>query len=181
MIYSRVEARRTIVLGPWRKVKEELQTLGRDACIFPMGAVPKPQDPSTFRATDDHTRTGFNAHTILGILGHSLDTFKKVCYLFSRGAFMYVSDVQDAFMLIPLSPQIWMFMLFRWFADASSVCDDTVFCHLFGDFGTRGMPGTFKIFLVDCIVNMARSEFVLTLPLEIYVDDAALMGPHNRM
>ena len=179
MIYGRVEANRTIVLGAWKDVKAELQALGRDACVFPMGAVPKPQDPSTFRATDDHTRTGFNAHTILGILGHSLDTFKKVCYLFSRGAFMYVSDVQDAFMLLPLSPAIWMFMLFRWFKDGSSVIDDTVFLHLFGDFGTRGMPGTFKIFLVDCIVNMARSEFVLTLPLEIYVDDAALIGDHK--
>ena len=33
------------------------------------------------------------------------------------------------------------------------------------DFGTRGLPGTFKIFLVDVIVQMARSELVLTLPL----------------
>ena len=52
MIYGRVEAHRTIILGRWREVKAELTAQGRDACIFPMGAVPKPQDPSTFRATD---------------------------------------------------------------------------------------------------------------------------------
>lgn len=41
MIYGRVEANRTIVLGAWRDVKAELQALGRDACVFPMGAVPR--------------------------------------------------------------------------------------------------------------------------------------------
>ena len=51
--------------------------------------------------------------------------------------------------------------------------------HVCGDFGTRGMPGTFKIFFVDCLVNMAKSELVITLPneLEVYVDDTGLMGP----
>ena len=48
--------------------------------------------------------------------------------------------------------------------------------HLFGDFGTRGLPGTFKIFLVDVVVQVARSEFVVTLPLEVYVDDVAMIG-----
>ena len=48
--------------------------------------------------------------------------------------------------------------------------------HLFADFGTRGMPGTFKVFMVDVVVQMARSEFVITLPLTVYVDDAALTG-----
>ena len=52
-----------------------------------------------------------------------------------------------------------------------------LYVHLFGDFGTRGLPGTFKIFLVDVIVQMARSELVLTLPLAVYVDDSGLTQP----
>ena len=65
MIYSRVAAKRTIVLGPWTEVKAELVARGKDACVFPMGAVPKPQDPSVYRATDDHTRTGL--HTLRAV------------------------------------------------------------------------------------------------------------------
>ena len=55
---------------------------------------------------------------------------------------------------------------------------ENLYCyvHLFGDFGTRGLPGTFKIFFVDVVVQMARSELVLTLPLAIYVDDSAHSG-----
>ena len=55
-----------------------------------------------------------------------------------------------------------------------------LYMHLFGDFGTRGLPGTFKIFLVDVIVQMARSEMVLTLPLAVYVDDSGLIGPDEE-
>ena len=35
------------------------------------------------------------------------------------------------------------------------------------DFGQAGMPGVFKIFLVDVICGMARSEHVLTLPMTV--------------
>ena len=48
--------------------------------------------------------------------------------------------------------------------------------NLFGDFGTMGMPGTFKIVFVDCIVQMARAAMVLTLPMTVFVDDVASMG-----
>ena len=41
------------------------------------------------------------------------------------------------------------------------------------------MPGTFKIFLVDVVVQMARSEFILSLPLTVFVDDAGLFGPES--
>ena len=49
--------------------------------------------------------------------------------------------------------------------------------HLFCDFGTRGMPGCFYLFYVKVVIPMARSELVVTLPLVIYVDDNALIGP----
>jgi len=59
--------------------------------------------------------------------------------------------------------------------------DTCLFVHLFGDFGTRGLPGTFKIFLVNVVVQMARSELVLTLPLAICVDDSGLIGPDEDL
>ena len=40
----------------------------------------------------------------------------------------------------------------------------SLFANIFGDFGAAGMPGTFKRFFVDVVVNMARSVRVLTLP-----------------
>ena len=174
---ARVAAGKTIRIGKWSEVVSELNALVEHYFVFPMGAVPKPHDPSTLRPTSDHSKTGFNEHTILGILKHSLDAYNLVCWFLKRGFLMYVSDVQDAFLLIPLAPWVWFFMLFRWFSDSDSETDDCLLAHLFGDFGTRGMPGTFKIFLVDVVVNMARSEMVFTLPLVIYVDDGALIGP----
>ena len=81
-----------------------------------------------------------------------------------------------AFPLLPLHPDLWPFFLFRFFTN-----DDTqalsLFAHLCGDFGAAGMPGTFKVFFVDVVVNMARSAMILTLPMPIYVDDTGLIGP----
>ena len=174
-IDSRVKKQKTLCLGAWADVKAELSALFGDYFIFPMGAVPKPHDPSVYRPTSDHTRTGLNALVLMGILMHSLNVYPEVAWLLKQNYFMYVSDVEDAFMIIPLAPWLWPFFLFRFFADADA-SGESLFVHLFGDFGTRGMPGTFKIFLVDVVVQMARSEMVLTLPMTVYVDDAALFG-----
>ena len=144
-----------------------------------MGAVPKPHHPEVMRPTSDHTRTGLNVATILGILGHSLDAYKRLEYLFSRHAWMTVADVDDAFSFIPLVPWLWAYMLFRWFnVDDPDRSDSTlyVYAHLFADFGTRGAPGTFKIILVNVFVGIAQSEFVLTIPIIVYVDDVALIA-----
>jgi hypothetical protein len=48
--------------------------------------------------------------------------------------------------------------------------------YLNGDFGTRGMPGVFKIFFVDVVLNMARAAEALTIPMTVYVDDLAATG-----
>ena len=61
-----------------------------------MGAVPKPHAPTVMRPTSDHTRTGLNMATVLGILGHSLDAYKQLEHLLSAGAWMTVADVDDA-------------------------------------------------------------------------------------
>mgnify|MGYP003340926714 CR=1 FL=1 len=178
-IESRLSKGRTIHLGPWKDVYAELSELYDDFICFGMSAVPKPHQPDVMRATSDHTKTGLNAATVVGMLKYSLNTYEEVAWLLRKDAFMYVSDVEDAFMLIPLAPVIWPFMIFRWFESRDPTehpADHHAFAHIFGDFGTRGLPGTFKIFLVDVVVQMARSEMVLTLPLRVYVDDAALIG-----
>ena len=65
---SRVRKQKTLCLGLWDDVKTKIGDLFEDYFVFPMGAVPKPHDPSVYRPTSDHTRTGLNAMVILGIL-----------------------------------------------------------------------------------------------------------------
>ena len=157
-IYSRVERRKSLHLGPSNEVFAELNRVYPDYYCFPMNAVPKPHKPSEMRPTSDHTRTGFNAATIMGVLNHSLNTYKETAYFLKTEFTMRVSDVEDAFPHLPLAPWLWVFFLFRWFASPAATVED-VFCHLFADFGTRGMPGTFKIFFVDVVVRRAVSSY----------------------
>lgn len=175
-IDKRLAAGRSTHLGRWEDVEAELAEIA-DYFVFPLGAVLKKGTDET-RPVSDHTRTGFNAACVMGILGHSLDTFNRVAYLLARGFCMGVGDVQDAFSIIPLAPHIWFFMLFRWFHPGATPTTEGLhaFMNTFGDFGTRGLPGTFKLFFVDVVVNMGRSEFIITLPLEVYVDDVTVIG-----
>ena len=146
--------------------------------IFPVGAVPKPLEPGVMRPVDDLTRVGFNAATVMGILKHSLNTYKEISHLLKRGYGMHVTDVDNAFPLLALAPWVWPFMGFRFPTDASGsvLSCDHLFMHLFSGFGSKGAPGTFKLLFVDCFVNMARAEGVLTLPMPVYVDDSGIIG-----
>ena len=173
---KRVEAGKTICLGPWSSalgsaIREHFPA----SAIFPMNAVPKPLEPGEMRPCSDHTRTGLNAATDLSFLQHSLDTYKEIAWFLKQDYFMRVSDVEQAFLLLPLHPDLWPFFLFRFFATDSSN-HLSLFAHVCGDFGAAGMPGVFKIFFVDVVVNMARAAQVLTLPLPVYVDDCSLIG-----
>ena len=182
-ITSRVAKGKSVVLG---RADECLPVLLKEydsMAVFPIGAVPKPNQAEDtrpedliWRPTSDHTKTGFNACKLHWLLGHSLNTYKEVEWLLKRGYFCRISDVEDAFLLIPLHPRVWRFMLFRWSLGGPDAPQDLLM-HLFGDFGTRGMPGTFQFFLVRVVIQMARSEFVLVLPMVVYVDDANLIGP----
>ena len=176
-IERRIHAHKTLDLGPARQALRELREALSDFFVFPMGAVPKPHDATVFRPISDHTKTGLNAATILGILKHSLDTYNEICWFLKKNYFMYVSDVEDAFLIVPLAPWLWVFFLFRWYRRRRYQRGEHLLAHIFGDFGTSGLPGTFKLLFVDCIVQMARSEMVLTLPLPVYVDDTACIGP----
>ena len=174
-ITKRVEASKTLHLGPWSDSLRDV--LGRafgHFFIFPLGAVAKPLEPDDARPTDDHTKTGLNAATILGMLGHSLRTYEEVARFLKLGWVMHVSDVEAAFPMLPFAPWLWPFLLFRFEAPVTSALQ--LFCHVCGDFGTRGMPGTFKIFFVDVVCNMARSVGVLRDNMPVYVDDMGLIG-----
>ena len=173
-IASRVAASKTLHLGPWALVERALYDCIDDFCCFPMGCVPKPHAPEEMRPTSDHSRTGWNAATVMDVLGHTLDTYKRVSWLLEKNTFMYVSDVANAFMIIPLAPWVWWFFLLRCFRSRLANLEDG-YMHLFADFGSRGMPGTFKIFFVDVVIQMARSEMIVTLPMVVHVDDVALI------
>ena len=177
-IMKRVETGKTISLGLWNpELASELRATFGASAIFPMGAVAKNvmEFDGEMRPTSDHTRTGLNAATDLGALRHSLDTYNEIASFLQLDYFMRVSDVEAAFPMLPLHPDVWPFFLFRFFSDASST-DLTLYLHVCGDFGAAGMPGTFKVFFADVVVGMARSMRVLTLPMPIYVDDCTLIG-----
>lgn len=181
-VLKRLQKNKSVRLGPAVEALKELMDYEEALAVFPMGAVLKPNQSDElppeqleWRPTDDHTKTGFNAHTILGILGHSLNTYKEVEWFLKKDLFMTVGDVEDGFLLLPLHPDIWLFMLFRWSCSGPEAPEDLLM-HLFADFGARGTPGTFQLFIVRIVVQMARSEMVITLPLVVYVDDAGIIG-----
>ena len=84
-----------------------------------MGATPKKDSPDPLnpimRPTDDHTKTGTNGITLMGFLRYALTAYEDVAWLLKQDYFMYVSDVEDAFLLLPLAPWLWYLMLFRCF------------------------------------------------------------------
>ena len=176
-LMKRVAAGKTLCLGTWSSaVLALLRERFDDFFIFPMGAVEKALEPGEYRPTSDHTRTGLNAATVLGPLRHALTAYKDVAAFLQRGYFMYVSDVEAAFPMLPIHPRLWAFFMCRFYAhsDHESM---SLFVHLTGDFGAAGLPGTFKIFLVDVVVQMARYVNVLKLPMPVYVDDMAMIAP----
>ena len=133
------------------------------------------------RPISDHTRSGLKEATDLTLLRHSLNTYDEIAAFLKFGFYMHVGDVDAAFPLLPLHPSLWPFFLFMWFdVDAAEVSDADrmmLFCHICGDFGAAGLPGAFKLFFSDCVVGMARSELIVTLPLVVYVDDTGSIGP----
>ena len=173
-IQSRVMDHKTLVLGPWSTTMATgLKQVYQASTIFPMGAVEKSSQPGVFRPTDDHTRTGLNH--LSDVMAFSLNAAKEIAEFLKWNNFMRVSDVADAFPLIPLSPDVWPYMFFRWYVPGRHT-GAHLHLHIHGDFGTAGMPGVFKVFFSDVVVGMARAHNILTLPMPIFVDDCALIG-----
>ena len=167
--------------------REQLSSFLPSWCVFPLGAVPKSSDPGAFRPISDHSRTGFNDASNDEHLRHSLRSASEIARCLSYSYHMAVHDVDAAFPLLPLSPLLWPFFLFVWAPcpDSLDPSDDPslewLHWHVCGDFGARGLPGTFKIFFSDVIVGMARSEGALTLEMPIHVDDMAIIGNHKSL
>ena len=175
-ISKRVSAGKTLVLGLWsNSLAASLGKQFTNYFIFPLGGVPKSLEIGVIRPTSDHTRTGLNALSDLTDLRHSLDTYNEIALRLLKGYFMHVSDVADAFPMLPMAPWLWPFYMFKFYLDDSST-HLSLMVQLFADFGGAGWPGEFKIFFADVIVGMARSELVLTLEMPIYVDDMGLIG-----
>ena len=181
-VAKRVDAGKTLALGPMgHGMAQAIRCAFTSSCIFPMGAVAKAllpgqtPDQLEWRPTSDHTRTGLNAATDMTGLRFALNALDEISWFFSSDYFMRVSDVADAFPNLPLHPDVWQYFLFRFFGSDGS---DALQCymHLTADFGASGCPGTFHLFYFKGVVQMARAEMVLTLPIAVYVDDNMLMG-----
>jgi hypothetical protein len=149
--------------------------------VVPIGAVAKPLEPTAMRPFSDHTRTGLNDATDQTFFRHTLSAYDEIAACLRYMYALRVGDVDNAFPLLPLRPSIWPFFLFHWYdvmlADADQLSLSWLYWHVCGDFGTGGMPGTWKIFFTDVLLGVARSELIVTLPTIVYVDDVATIGP----
>ena len=147
-------------------------------CVFPLGAVPKSSEPGAFRPISDHSMTGLNDASSDSHLRHSLRTVPEIGRLLNKAFHMAVHDIDAAFPLLPLSPILWPFFLFVWtspFVDEEERDVEWLCWHVCGDFGAKGMPGTFKIFFTDVIIGIARSEGALVSPTVVHVDDVSII------
>ena len=57
---KRIDSGKTLMLGTWLDKRRDLCDEIRDFFVFPIGAVPKPLEPTEVRPASDHTRTGLN-------------------------------------------------------------------------------------------------------------------------
>ena len=127
---KRVEKGKTLDLGTWSNgLAHLIQTTFSASANFPLGAVAKPLEPDELRPTDDHTRTGINAATDLSFLGHSLNTYSEIAEFLKQDYFMRVSDVDAAFPMLPLHPDLWPFFMFKildffWLSSADNLLAD---------------------------------------------------------
>ena len=175
---ARCAAGRTIDLGEWlADMRAKVQEIFGDFFLFPLGAVAKALEAWSARPTDDHTRTGLNAAVDMTDLAHSLDSYAQIARLLLPGFNMHVSDVEAAFPMLPWAPWLWPRFFHRFYPGPGQPLH--LYCHINGDFGTRGLPGAFKIFFVDVVIPMARAAMVIHLPMEVYVDDLGHIGPSS--
>lgn len=179
---KRVAAGKTLDLGEWDAgLANELRAGCPSSIIFPVGAVPKgPLEPGAYRPVSDHSRSGLNGavdEAEMEALRHQVNSYSEVAWFLRQDYFMRVSDVDSAFSLLPIHWSLWPFFLCRFRLRVGG--DVRLLMHVGGDFGAAGMPGTFKRFFVDVVVQMARSVQVLTLPMPVHVDDCGLIGPEQ--
>ena len=177
-LQKRVASGKTLKLGAWN-TRDPLPT-GREGCVVPQGAVAKKLEPDSIRPVSDHTKTGFNAAVDMSKMQHTLDTYNEIGRELQYAYYMRVEDVDGAFPVIPLAPRLWKYMYVHWFDVDRPLTEqtkpNTLYLHVFGDFGTSPMPAIWDKFFRG-VKAMARAAGVLTLPMPHFVDDSSLIGP----
>ena len=156
---ARVEQGKTLRLFPFRAEDRAVLDRWPSWRIFPMGAVPKPMEPGAMRPFSDHTKTGMKDATDLELFRHTLTALEDISKFLKHMFYIRVSDVDAAFPLLPIAPRLWRFMMFVWF-DVQAGNEEGMltwlYVHVCGDFGSAGLPGTWKIFFTDVVMGMAR-------------------------
>jgi hypothetical protein len=178
---KRVRSGKTLKLGAWSHKHDTFPTA--KGCNVPNGAVAKKLEKDVVRPVSDHTKTAFNKAADADSVKHSLNTYNEIAEALEPGYFMRVEDVDGAFPVIPLAPRLWKYMYVHWY-DVDRPLDEqsgpnTLYVHVFGDFGTSPLPGVWDRFF-RCVKALARHANVLTLKMPHYVDDNSLIGP-DRM
>lgn len=177
-LIKRVRTGKTLKLGDFDGKACNLP--GVQGRTVAQGAVAKKLEPDAARPFSDHTKSGFNAACDIGFLDHSLDTYNEIARELKPGYAMRVEDIDGAYPVLPLAPGTWKYM-YVWWYDVDRPLEDqsapnTLYVHVFGDFGTSAMPGIWDKFF-RCVKAMAILDGVLTLPMPHYVDDNSLIGP----
>ena len=70
-------------------------------------------------------------------LRFALTALDEISWFFSTDTFMRVSDVADAFLNLPLHPDVWPFFFFRFFGAPDSDVEH-LYLHTCADFGGGG-------------------------------------------
>ena len=175
---KRVAKGKTLKLGKFSGDANELP--GTSGIIVPNGSVAKKLEPDAVRPFSDHTKTGFNAACDMSAVEHSLDTYSEIADELKPGYFMRIEDVDGAFPILPLHPSVWKYMYVWWFDVDRPLSEqtgpNTLYMHVFADFGTGPLPGIWDKFWKVCKA-MATVTGALTLPMPHFVDDNSVIGP----
>ena len=175
---KRVAKGKTLKLGKFYGNADELP--GVSGIIVPNGSVAKKLEPDAVRPFSDHTKTGFNAACDMGAVAHTLDTYTEIAAELKPGYFMRIEDVDGAFPILPLHPSVWKYMYVWWFDVDRPLSEqkgpNTLYMHVFADFGTGPLPGIWDKFWKVCKA-MATITGALTLPMPHFVDDNSVIGP----
>ena len=178
---KRVRGGKTLRLGSW-KAGDPLPT--GEGCVVPQGGVPKKLEPNVIRPVSDHTKSGFNAAVDLTRVAHTVDTYNEIARDLKPGYVMRIEDVDGAFPVLPFHPSIWKYMYVHWY-DVDVPLEEqsepnTLYVHVFGDFGAAPMPGAWEKFF-RCIKAMAVVAGILKHPCHTYVDDNSFIGPNEHV
>lgn len=177
---KRLAAGKTMHLGKlvkgWRS--HVVSAVGPTFKCFSLGAVLKKLEIAA-RPISDHTASGLNDAVNIAWLAYSCRSHAAFKRMFKPGFWAAISDIADAFLILPLKPTLWKYFMFRWYGQTEETKHEMhLYVHLFADFGCAGVPAIFDVFM-RVVIGMARHAGALTLPHAIHVDDMAIAGANE--